>query len=389
MSIKSKINSMITYTNNDKLGDQVVPESVNRNGTKVWMAIGARKLKPQFNIAYFPIYSLEEYNKETTNTSSDTTKQIGVYEINNTPANIYDVMAKYADGTDAPDIVDDAGNFKSVGNILFFPTSVLTPKSETKKAPLGVNPDWIAQYFNDGNYKIVTIPGDGNCFFFTIARALRSKLSLIQQRTTTVPPDVLKALDSVGGNEEEIARAVAGLKTADIDYTRQALNELNTVAALRIILSKLVTPHMLQSALERFNDILGIYPARVVQKSQQIEEQIKSIMDQIQKLDEIPQSKTKVETHVKLTQQLERLLDKQLSQPKSISKSYTNDRVTAAIELGVAEELLPFDNGAILTLEQYRSYILSSNFWANSWAISQLEYLLNIKTIIFEKNYVY
>ena len=45
------------------------------------------------------------------------------------------------------------------------------------------------------------------------------------------------------------------------------------------------------------------------------------------------------------------------------------------------------DLSAITTFDQYREYIQSSRYWADSWAISTLERVLNIKLVIFSELY--
>jgi len=412
MSVKSKLDSTIIYKTGDIYGSFFTPEiAPNNKGVLSDLGIGNLVKKTDY-VNYFPIYSFEKTDDEAVKPGSII--QLGVYEVNKTKT--ASVLDKHESGTVAPDIIEhdpskvaEYQQFRKFGNVLWFPdksTSITQSdlqeekdmieairqstisgaselaRTKPKKAPLGSNTSWIAKYFNDGNYRIVPIPGDGNCFFFTIARALRSTLSAVEQTTNTVPPIVLNALS---GTDQEISSVAANLKSDDVDYPPDALNELNTVAALRIMLSKLVTVPMLRNVNDRFNDILGVYPAQVVQKSSQIEQQTKSVMDQIQKLDEEPPSKKRMNAHLKLVEELETLLDKSPDQVENDPTS-ANNRVSMAAKLGVAEELLPFDNGAITTLEQYKSYILSSAFWANDWAIGQLEYLLNIKTVIFEKN---
>ena len=42
----------------------------------------------------------------------------------------------------------------------------------------------------------------------------------------------------------------------------------------------------------------------------------------------------------------------------------------------------------IHTLEQFRDYLKSCEFWGESWAISMLEKTLNIKLILFSHNLI-
>ena len=412
---QSRIKQTYRYSDIKQIeeGEGGISETVKINGKITNIIVGDKRDVKDKNIAYFPIYDHSGQVK------GQEAKYIGVYEI---PL-MSDMLLKDAGILDEDydaDIVNEKGEFKDPNAFIEFirrnTKKAATEKAaaekaaateaarekkaeewkrqkeaefSTKKTLLGTDPDWIARYFNDGNYKIIKVPGDGSCYFFAIARAMRSKLTEKQQRTGVVPQIVLDALRREGGSEAEVSTVAAHLPTPDIEYTEQAKSEFNTIAALRIILSKLVTEHMLQSVLERFQAILGDYPARVIQESTEstkLEQQISSVMEQIHKLEESSASKQKVKTHLKLTEKLEKLFEKQLALDKGVPTSYANDRVTAAAELGVAEELLPFDNGKITTIEQYRNYILSNKFWANDWAIGQLEYLLNIKSIIFENS---
>ena len=444
---QSQINKTYRYSNikNITQEEEGIQETVKINGKKTNVVIGDKRDVKDQNISYFPIYD------DIHNTKKDKVQYLGVYEVPLMPDKLLK-EAGILDENGDEDIVDSNGEFKDPTAFIDFinvdKSSIEKEKAaaaetarekraedwkkqkeaekaaaaetarekraedwkkqkqaekaaaaetakekkaevSTKKIPLGRDPDWIAQYFNDGNYRIVKVPGDGSCYFFAIARAIRSKLTEEQQKTGVIPQIVLDALHRVGGSEAEISIVAAHLPIPNIKYTEQAKSELNTIAALRIILSKLVTEHMLQSVLERFQAILGDYPARVIQESTEsikLEQQISSVMEQIRKLEESPASRQKVNTQLKLTEKLEQLFEKQIALDNGVPTSYANDRVSAAAELGVAEELLPFDNDNITTLEQYRNYILSNEFWANDWAIGQLEYLLNIKSIIFENS---
>ena len=68
---------------------------------------------------------------------------------------------------------------------------------------------------------------------------------------------------------------------------------------------------------------------------------------------------------------------------KELQKKYTEKKQKVKVNDDLLDEFRFMEY--VKTLDDFRNYIRTSDFWANTWAISTLELLLNIKVIILEE----
>jgi hypothetical protein len=69
---------------------------------------------------------------------------------------------------------------------------------------------------------------------------------------------------------------------------------------------------------------------------------------------------------------------------KELQKKYTEKKQKSKVDETLLEEFRFMEY--VKTLDDFRNYIRTSDYWANTWAISTLELLLNVKIIILEES---
>ena len=69
---------------------------------------------------------------------------------------------------------------------------------------------------------------------------------------------------------------------------------------------------------------------------------------------------------------------------KELQKKYTEKKQKSKVDETLLEEFRFMEY--VKTLDDFRNYIRTSDYWANTWAISTLEILLNVKIIILEES---
>jgi hypothetical protein len=69
---------------------------------------------------------------------------------------------------------------------------------------------------------------------------------------------------------------------------------------------------------------------------------------------------------------------------KELQKKYTDKKQKYKVDETLLEEFRFMEY--VKTLDDFRNYIRTSDYWANTWAISTLEILLNVKIIILEES---
>jgi predicted NAD-dependent protein-ADP-ribosyltransferase YbiA (DUF1768 family) len=174
---------------------------------------------------------------------------------------------------------------------------------------------WIEKYMKNNHYRMIEVPGDGDCYFTCIQRAF-----------------------------EQIGR-----KT--------------TVTRLRAILANEVTD-------ELFKELHSFY-LRYDTVIKRIQRQMNAIQTSLKKLKKDAEKNTE-----KRTDYVERA--------KQLAEQFNTLREERIATERQRDTDIGYMKG-IETLDNYREYIRSQRYWADEWAISTLERILNYKTIIMSK----
>ena len=151
----------------------------------------------------------------------------------------------------------------------------------------------------------------------------------------------------------------------------QQIGQKTTVEKLRAILAKEVTEEVFENHRLLYNDLKG----KINEYNRQIKE-IKNTLEVTQKQRAEKVSNNKSELR-RVLEESERLREqhKDLLRNKQIAQSMIDD------DLGNLQ--------AIDTIDKFREFILTSGYWADSYNISTLEYILKVKFILLsERSYL-
>lgn len=208
-------------------------------------------------------------------------------------------------------------------------------KKDVKSTIITENSNWVQEYYRNNKYNILDNEGGGDCFFATIRDAL------------------------------------AGI------------NVNINIDSLRSILSNLITK-------EHFDNYSKVYTSLkseivgLTEKKNATGASIKTLVKQAALLKKAAEKETKsgnrdlevIRSHLTRIKEL----DNQIKLSKKELK-------TTMIELKNAlKNISEFKfMKSINSLEDFKTVVKSRNYWADSFAISLLEYTLNIKTIILSK----
>jgi len=138
-----------------------------------------------------------------------------------------------------------------------------------------------------------------------------------------------------------------------------------TVPKLRALLAKELTDDIYQ---EHRNLYLGF---------------LNEIREHDNDIDEIKKTNTEYKKRMK---KLEDKIDKErlIEEAKKLQETYKEKLKKRKETVKLQEEYIGYMKD-IDSIDKYRAYIQTSNFWADAWAISTLERLLNVKFIIFSE----
>jgi len=224
--------------------------------------------------------------------------------------------------------------FTQVGNTL----PLLQEESETvakkirKKYIEEPTHNWIQQFMKNPNYEIEFNSGRGDCFFYVIIQAFNQ------------------------------------------------LGKETTVQKLRDLLSKEITKDVFEQNKKLYDDIVANQQQNLTKIKEQTE--LKKKADGILKTytAELATLSSK-EAQTNYVKKNKKILKEQMDIKENAVKII--DELKAEIENNKqVEDLIDTNIKRITTLEEYRDYIKTSNYWADTWAISTFEWLLNVKFII-------
>jgi len=137
-----------------------------------------------------------------------------------------------------------------------------------------------------------------------------------------------------------------------------------TVERIRALLAKEATEDIFQESRTLYANTLGEF-----QSKDQEMKQIKRSIDQIKRRIEKTENKADQE-------QL-------LANVKQLLAKYNTVKREKALASDLTSEFAHMEG--VDTLEKYRAFILTDGYWADTWAISTLERLLNVKVIVLSQ----
>jgi hypothetical protein len=114
-----------------------------------------------------------------------------------------------------------------------------------------------------------------------------------------------------------------------------------------------------------------------------LNDNIRDVDSKMTKTKQIVEKELKVKaTHAKGNREE---LDQILEEGKKMKKSFANLKKEKSQNEGLLRELFGESFKTVDTIEKFREYIQTSHYWADTWAISTMERILNIKMIIFSE----
>ena len=139
-----------------------------------------------------------------------------------------------------------------------------------------------------------------------------------------------------------------------------------TVAELRAMLAKEVTEDIFQENRKLFLDLEG------------------SIKEYDQEIERAKQGNLQLKKQYKIASTADREVIRKES-VKLLERSHELKELKESTQAMIDESMGDLSN--IRTFEQYRQHMMTTSYWADSWAISTLEKILNMKMIIFSELY--
>ena len=378
--VKSKINKEVNYNESKEIEDEDIEYSAALYDYKLHsydIEIGLGKQKHTYskrNIVYFPIYLI---------VNGELVSRIGIYEIED---------KKMIDILDA----DGDVHLKKDGLLFFVSKDYLTeqldkedkkgvedevkspPEEETKKTTEEEEDD----------VAVLVIPPEKKSIVTDISEKTLKHGIFDKSETTTMLPmlpdeDEEKAKQIKENYEKDDKHNWVTKSRRNPNYQivdnegggdcffavlRDAFKQLGketTVEKLRALLANEATEDMFQESRTLYATTLGEF-----QEKEQEMKQIKKTIEQIKRrMDKVSE---KLEQD-KLLTNVKELVDKHNKLKNE--KNQTNELLREFIHMEGLD-----------TLEKFRKYILTSKYWADTWAVSTMERLLNIKVIVLSKS---
>lgn len=189
--------------------------------------------------------------------------------------------------------------------------------------------------------------------------------------------DEIKSAYNVSSKQKWMAKFMKNLNYDIIDnegcgdcffaVIRDAFEQIGkktTVTKLRAILSDEVTENMFQEYRSLYNAFNGQY--------QELDSELKSLKKTIQTLKSRSDKAANKEENKAILDEANKVVEKY--------KKLMSDKKDAKNLLTEFEYMKD-----ITTIDAFKTYIKSSQFWADTWAISTLERVLNIKIVVFSE----
>jgi hypothetical protein len=233
-------------------------------------------------------------------------------------------------------------------------------ESVTSKVQYVEEANNLPEYLKKHNYTLSNVKPDGNCLFAVIRDALK---------TQEINPIIQKI-------HKSFSYAHTGIEKMDIE---------NDVNSLRDFLSKRVTEGM-------YTNYKSLYAALFEERDKLIEISIIKIQELKDKEATIKIRHKEIAEKFKLTSNIEEQTQLKI-EADELAINYRDIIREKKVEEVNLQELETGDKGLeyleplkdIDSFEKFKTYIKSNKFWGESWAISILEEILNIKLILLSE----
>lgn len=381
--VKSNISKEVTYNESKEIEDEDIDYSAPLYDYKLHsydIEIGLGRQKHTFSnhhIIYFPIYLI---------VNGQLVSKIGVYELED---------KKMIDN------LDDEGDVQlNKKGLLFFVSKDYLREQLIEEKGAIVDMDEMTEKIDEKDQKDEkTIDEDDDIAILVIPPEKKSQVTKISEKTLkncifdeTMTTTLLPMLPEESG---EMSKKIKEGYESDTKHNwivqsrkntnyqiinnegggdcffaviRDAFTQLGkntTVEKLRALLANEATEDMYQESRTLYATTLGEF-----QEKEQEMKLIKKTIDQIKRRMDRVSAKSEQED---LLKNVKELLEKH-HRLKS-EKAQTHE---------LLQEFKHMEG--LDTLEKYRQYMLTSRYWADTWAISTLERLLNIKLIVLSKS---
>jgi hypothetical protein len=214
--------------------------------------------------------------------------------------------------------------------------SEISAKTIRKKYVEDADNNWIQRFMKNPNYTIEYNSGRGDCFFYVIIQAFNQ----IGQETTVKKLRNLLSKEVSADIFEENKKLYDDIKENQVNLMAKIKAEKATLKDAKIYLEN-----------------IGLEIKKL--ETQELKEKfVKKNKKEINR-----QSAIKEEATAKL---------------ESLNEELANDKDT--------EDLIDVHIKKINTFDEYREYIKTSDYWADTWAISTFEWLLDVKFIILNSS---
>jgi hypothetical protein len=214
--------------------------------------------------------------------------------------------------------------------------SEVTAKTIRKKYVEERHNNWLQRFMKNPNYEIEYNSGHGDCFFYVIVQAFNQ------------------------------------------------IGKETTVKKLRELLSKEVTPEIYNENKKLYNEIKEnqnnlmnkIKDTKIQLKDAKIF--LENIAFELEKLDSKELKEKFIKTNKKAINNNTKIKEDSEANLKTLNDELKMDKET--------EDLIDAKIKTINTFEEYREYIKTAEYWADTWAISTFEWLLDVKFIILNSS---
>jgi hypothetical protein len=386
--VKSIISKEVNYNESKEIEDEDIDYSAPLFDYKLYsydIEIGLGRQKHTYSnrgIVYFPIYLI---------VNGEIASKIGVYEV---------------EDKKMIDILDDEGDvqLKKEGLLFFVSKEYLREtldKEEAKSKPsdedeplLGAVNDILSDETKIKNEEeeddvaVLVIPPEKRSIVTDISeKTLKNGIFDTSEITALLPmlpeenEEKAKQIKESYEKEDSHNWVVKSRKNPNykiIDnegggdcffaVLRDAFKQLGketTVEKLRALLANEATEDMFQESRMLYATTLGEY--------QEKEHEMKQIKKTIEQL------KVRIE---KGSEKLEQ--EKLLNNVNELVEKYNGLKKEKQVTNELLKEFIHMEG--LDTLEKFRKYILTSDYWADTWAVSTMERLLNVKVIILSKS---
>ena len=380
--VKSRINKEVDYNESKEIEDEDIEYSAPLYDYKLHsydIEIGLGKQKHTYsnrNIVYFPIYLI---------VNGELVSKIGIYEI---------------EDKKMIDILDDEGDvqLKKEG-LLFFVSKeylreqldkeeeVIDPFSEETSPPLQEKEKEEEEEEEDDVAVLVIPPEKKSAVTDISEKTLKDGIFDVSEVTTILPmlpeEDEEKAKQIKENYEKDIHHNWVAKSRRNPNYKiinnegggdcffavlRDAFKQIGketTVERLRALLATEATEDMFEQSRTLYATTLGEFQEKD-QEMKLIKKTVEKIKGRMEKVSEKSEQE-------KLIYNVKELLDKHNNLKNE--KNQTSELLKEFIHMEGLD-----------TLEKFRKYILTSKYWADTWAVSTMERLLNIKIIVLSKS---